>query len=141
MNAPSRSTRFDAGLAALRTIVGIVFLAHGAQKLFVFGIDGLTGAFASMGVPLAGLVAPAVALLELLGGAALVLGLFTQAVSIALAVVMFGALILVHLPAGFFMPDGLEFVLTLLAASGALALMGPGAFSLDAVRARRRGSA
>lgn len=45
---------------------------------------------------------------------------------------------LVHLPAGFFLPDGAEFALTLLGATLALALAGPGSFSVDAALARRR---
>lgn len=127
------TTRISAGLAALRVAVGSVFLAHGAQKLFVYGLDGVAGAFASMGVPAAGLVGPAVAGLEFLGGVALILGLFTRVASLGLAAVMLGALVIVHLPAGFFLPNGSEFALTLLAAAAALALTGPGAYSLDAM--------
>lgn len=131
-------TQLDAGLAALRLIIGGVFLAHGAQKLFVFGFAGLAEGFAGMGVPLAGVAGPAVAFAELFGGLALMLGLFTRIAGLGLAVVMLGAMLLVHLPAGFFLPNGVEFVLTLLAGAVALALTGPGAFSLDAVLGRRR---
>lgn len=134
--APSPA-RLNAALAALRIITGSVFTAHGAQKLFVFGLDGVAGAFASMNVPLAGLFGPAVAFLEFFGGVALVLGLFTRTASVGLAAIMMGALLLVHLPAGFFLPNGIEFVLTLMAAALALALLGPGAFSVDALRSRR----
>jgi putative oxidoreductase len=134
------TTRMDAGLAALRVIVGAVFMAHGAQKLFIWGIDGVAGGFASMGIPLAAIAGPAVGVTEFVGGLALVVGLFTRVASAGLAAVMLGALLMVHLPAGFFLPDGGEFVLVLLAASASLALMGPGGFSVDGVLRRRAGA-
>jgi putative oxidoreductase len=132
------STNFDFALAVLRLVVGIVFLAHGGQKLFVYGLDGVAGAFGQMGVPAAGLVGPAAALVEFLGGAALVAGLLTRLASFGLAVVMLGAIAFAHLAAGFFGPKGYEFPLTLLAASIALALAGAGRFSLDHAIATRR---
>ena len=133
----AHSPRLDAGLALLRVILGTVFLAHGAQKLFVFGIPGVIQGFTGMGVPLPGVAAPAVTLLEFAGGIALIAGLFTPLVALGLAVDLLGALVLVHLPAGFFAPNGVEFPLTLLAGLATLLLTGPGAWSLDGVRARR----
>lgn len=130
--------RLDAALAVLRVIVGSVFVAHGAQKLFVFGLAGVAGAFGGMGVPLAGIVGPAVAFVEFFGGLALLAGLLTRLAGVGLAVVMVGAMLLVHLPAGFFAPNGIEFPLTLLGAAVALALTGPGRFSVDAILAGRR---
>ncbi|MEX1183555.1 MAG: DoxX family protein [Gemmatimonadota bacterium] len=72
--------------------------AHGAQKLFVLGLPGLIEGFGVMGIPLADVAAPAVALLEFFGGIALFAGLFTPVVAAGLALVMLGALVLVHLP-------------------------------------------
>lgn len=126
------------GLGILRVVLGIVFAAHGAQKLFLMGIPGLTEGFAAMGIPLAGVAAPAVALLEFVGGLALIAGLFVAPIAVALTVVMVGAVFFAHLPAGFFLPNGYEFVLTLAAGAIALALAGPGAWSLDGLRAQRK---
>ena len=131
--------RLDAALAVLRVIVGAVFLAHGAQKLFVFGFGGVIGAFEGMGVPLAGIAGPTVALVEFFSGLALIAGLFTRVAASGIAAIMLGAALLVHAPAGFFLPDGAEFVLTLFGVVVALVIAGPGALSIDAVLARRRG--
>lgn len=133
----STGRSLDLGLVILRAAIGAIFVAHGAQKLFEFGIAGLTDGFESMGVPMAGVVAPAVALTEFLGGFALIAGLLTRVTGAGLAVIMLGALLIAHLPAGFFLPNGYEFVLALGAGSAALALTGAGAFSVDALIARR----
>ena len=134
---PASPAQLAFGLLALRLVTGIVFIAHGAQKIFVYGFDGVAGAFAGMGVPMAGVVGPLVALVELLGGLALVAGLLTRVAGAGLAVVMLGAVLIAHLSAGFFLPAGYEFALTLLGASLALAATGAGAWSLDALLARR----
>ena len=124
-------------LAVVRVLTGIIFIAHGAQKLFVFGLAGVSGGFAQMGIPMPGVVGPFIALLEFFGGIALVFGLLTRLASLGLLFDMLGAILLVHLKNGFFLPQGYEFALLLLGTSAALVVAGAGRFSLDSMLAGR----
>lgn len=137
LTAPASARQIDLGLTILRVITGIIFVAHGSQKIFVFGFGGVAGAFGQMGVPMAGVVGPLVALVELFGGLALIAGLLTRLAALGLTATMLGALFLVHLRAGFFLPNGFEFVLSLLGSTLMLVLTGAGNWSLDARLAGR----
>jgi putative oxidoreductase len=142
MRYASKSTileqRVSVALAILRVVVGGIFIAHGAQKLFVFGLAGVVGAFGQMGIPMPGVLGPVAAFVEFFGGIAVVLGLFTRPAAILLAADMLGAIMLVHISKGFFMPDGYEFPLSLLGSAAALALAGAGEYSADRVLAARK---
>lgn len=130
--------QIDIGLTILRTIAGAIFMAHGGQKLFVWGFDGVAGGFAQMGIPMAGVLGPFIGLLEFFGGFALIIGLLTRLASLGLAATMVVAMLVVHLPNGFFNPTGVEFPLSLFASTALLVLTGAGSWSVDGVIARRR---
>jgi putative oxidoreductase len=126
-----------AGLAIVRVVAGIVFMMHGYQKLFTFGIAGVQGAFTQMGAPLPMITGPLVGALEFFGGIALIIGLLTRLVALGLVFDMLGAILLVHLAKGFFLP-GYEFVLLLGTVALGLVVAGPGAYSVDEHLARSR---
>jgi putative oxidoreductase len=129
MNQTSLTTT---AVTILRVILGFLFAAHGWQKFNEFTIAGTQASFAKMGVPAAEIAAPAVAVLELAGGIALIVGILTRVVAALLAVDMLGALFLVHAPAGIFASaGGYELVLVLAAAALAVALTGAGRISVD----------
>lgn len=136
--APATPRQTSAAMLVLRVVLGIIFMAHGGQKLFVYGFDGVAGAFAGMGIPLASIAGPAVALVEFFGGLALVAGLLTRLAGVGLAVTMLGAIFFAHLSSGFFAPEGYEFPLALLAGALAVAIAGAGDLSADALIARRQ---
>lgn len=121
------------GITLLRVIVGVVFIMHGGQKLFVWGLSGVAGAFGQMGLPAPTLMAVLATAAEFLGGILLVVGLLTRLAALPLAVTMLVALFVAHLSGGFFAPDGFEYVLVLFVASISLALLGPGALAVDNV--------
>jgi putative oxidoreductase len=114
-----------------------VFLAHGIQKFFMYGLHGVAGMFATIGIPVPALTSVLVALVELLGGTALIFGFLTRWAAALNGFDMVVAILLVHLKNGFFNPMGIEFPLTLLTACIVLAIHGPGAASVDGALAKR----
>ena len=135
-NSPSRR-QIDTALAVLRVVLGVTFILHGGQKLFVFGFAGVSGAFGQMGIPAPGILGPFVAFVEFFGGIAILLGLLTRLAALGIAATMVVAILTVHLKNGFFAPTGVEFPLSLLGSAIALVITGAGDFSLDALIEKR----
>jgi len=118
------------GIALLRLGLGLMWIAHALLKLLVFTLPGTAQFFASQGLP--GALAYPVFAAELLGGLAILLGLYARQVSLALLPIMLGAA-WVHLPNGWVFTSaggGWEYPLFLALASLALWLLGDGAWSL-----------
>lgn len=134
----------QAGLSALalRIPVGIIFIAHGAQKLFgAFGGYGLEGTgqwMASIGLEPGYTLAFLAGSAEFFGGIALLVGLLTRPAAVVLAITMLVAIFSVHISNGFFMANnGYEYALALLAASVSLMFSGAGKLSIDSAIAAR----
>lgn len=124
------------GVTALRGALGAMFLSHGTAKLWVFTPAGTATFFSSLGLP------PALAYVtiaaELAGGAALVIGLKTRLVSLALVPIIIGSIVLVHGANGFFFSNaggGWEYPAFLAVALLVQAMLGDGKWSVSARRA------
>ncbi|MFI6901737.1 DoxX family protein [Nonomuraea sp. NPDC050394] len=125
-------------LLLARIAIGAIFLVHGLVK-FTGGIGGTTAFFEQIGIPLPGLAAPVVAVVEVLGGAALILGAGLPIAGVLLALDMLGAAVFVHFANGFFVDKGgFEFVLALAAGALAVGFTGGGALALDSLWQRGR---
>ena len=121
--------RCEVALAIVRITLGVVFIAHGAQKVLGLwggpGLDGFAQFTASLGAPEAlGYIA---AFIELIGGLLLLIGAASEVAALALVPVMLGAILLVHLKNGFFSQNGgYEYALVLLLLLVAIIVGGPG---------------
>jgi putative oxidoreductase len=128
----------DVALLVARVGVGVVFVAHGWQKFATWGIDGTASSFADMGIPLPQASAWFAALVELVGGGALIVGAAVPVFGLLLALNMAGALVLVHASSGVFVDQGgFELVAALGSAALVLAAVGAGRWSLDGLVAPR----
>lgn len=131
----------------LRLMVGYGFIAHGMAKL-ARGPHAFEAILQALGVPEPHAMAWSVILIEVLGGAAMILGAFVRLISLPLAAVVVVAMFTVHLPYGFssiklvavtargaqFGPPGYECTLLYLACLVGLALGGPGPLAIDGIR-------
>jgi putative oxidoreductase len=123
---------------ALRLIAGIIFVAHGAQKLFAwfggYGLEGTGQWMASIGLEPGYFMALMAGSAEFFGGLFLLAGLLTRATGFVLAITMLVAIFAVHFENGLFMSNnGYEFALALFGVTISLAVSGAGRFSLDSL--------
>ncbi len=138
----------DAGWAplALRIPVGIILIAHGAQKLFGsfggYGLEGTGQWMDSVGIHPGYWMALLAGSAEFFGGLALLFGLLVRPAAAALAFTMVVAIVSVHISKGLFMANnGYEYALALLAVTVALLVSGAGRLSLDSALASRAADA
>ncbi|TAA40390.1 MULTISPECIES: DoxX family protein [Corallincola] len=129
-------------LLMLRVPTGIIFIAHGGQKLFgLFGGYGITGTgqwMESIGLGPGALMAFLAGSAEFFGGIALLVGLLTRPAAAVLSITMLVAIFAVHIQHGLFMSNnGYEFGLALLTLSAALMFSGAGKLSVDALISKR----
>lgn len=126
----SHSSSTQLGITVLRVSLGVMWIAHALLKLFVFTLPGTAQFFVTIGFP--GFLAYPVFAAELLGGIALLLGIYARQVALALVPVMVAAA-WVHLPNGWLHTStggGWEYPAFLIAASIALWLLGDGAAAI-----------
>ncbi|MGG1400702.1 DoxX family protein [Bacillus salipaludis] len=126
------------GLLIIRLVVGILFIGHGAQKLFGwfggYGLKGTGGWLESVGVKPGVTMALFAGLAELIGGILFTLGLLTPLAGIMITGTMVMAIAKVHGPNGIWATsNGYEYNLTLIAVTIGIALVGPGQYALDAL--------
>lgn len=128
----------DLGLLVLRIAVGLTIAPHGAQKLFGwfggYGVKGTGAWLDSMGAKYGWVIALLAGIAELFGGLGIALGILTPVAAAAVVLVMLGAIVTAHKGKGFFNTNGgWEFPLLIALGAFALAITGPGTYSIDAL--------
>jgi len=126
------------GLLIIRLVVGVLFIGHGAQKLFGkfggYGLKGTGGWFESIGMKPGVTMALFAGLAELIGGILFAVGFLTPLAALLIAGTMIMAIVKVHAPNGLWATsNGYEYNLTLLAVAIGVALTGPGKYALDII--------
>jgi putative oxidoreductase len=125
------------GLLLIRLVIGVLFIGHGAQKLFGwfggYGLKGTGNWMDSLGLKPGMTMALLAGLTELIGGILFTLGLLTPLAGLMIAATMVIAIVKVHGPNGLWSTqNGYEYNLSLLAVAIGIALIGPGQYALDA---------
>jgi putative oxidoreductase len=129
----------DAALLVARLLLGVVLIAHGWQKVVTNGLGATAEGFGRMGVPAAPVSAAYAGIVELVGGALLLIGAATAVVGVLVVLDMLGAALIVHVGNGVMVTDGgWELVGVIGAAALALAAVGAGRYSVDHGLAARR---
>ncbi|WP_350019347.1 DoxX family protein [Priestia flexa] len=126
------------GLLLIRLVIGLSFMAHGAQKLFGWfgghGLKGTGGWFECIGMKPGVRMALIAGLSELVGGALFAVGFLTPLAALMIAGTMLIAIIKVHGPNGYWSTqNGYEYNLTLLVVAISIAIIGPGYYAIDAL--------
>lgn len=138
-NLSSVPERYGVALGLVRIMVGLVFVMHGGQKLFVYGIAGVAQSFQQMGIPFPEFSAVLATASEFGGGLLLLFGLLTRLAAIPMAFTMLVAILAAHWGKGFFASSGgYEYALLLMVTLVGFAFAGSGAFALDNVVWRKR---
>ncbi|MGH7884655.1 MAG: DoxX family protein [Thermodesulfobacteriota bacterium] len=125
-----------------RVVLGVVILPHGLQKVFGlfggYGYSATVGFFESMGIP--SIIAILIILAESAGAIGLIAGFLSRFCAFGLAIVMLGAMFLVHLPNGFFMNwtgnqkgEGIEYHILVIGLALVVLIGGSGRWSIDSI--------
>jgi len=141
------NTQNDPMLGFARLVLGLVFFAHGAQKMLGWfggaGFSGTMSGFTQMGMPAA--LAFLVIFIEFFGGLSMLFGLLSRLAGLGITTLMIGAILMVHYRFGFFMnwmgqkkAEGFEYHLLAIALAVLVLVRGAGAFSIDRLIAGRR---
>lgn len=142
MDVPSVSRFRGTALLFLRVVTGVIYVAHG-YVLKIHGdaaVSDFAGFLGSLSVPSPEFFAYLVVTIEIVGGLALIAGLWTRTAASATALVALFTILLVHAQNGFFVSNnGYEFPLLLLASGIVLATIGGGRYALDTLLGKHSG--
>jgi putative oxidoreductase len=124
-------TAVDVALLVTRVVAGVIFAAHGAQKVFgLFGGKGLAAMMGPEGPAGGGILGLLVSIGECFGGLGLIVGFLSRFSAASNILIMIGAIVMVHGANGFFAPTGFEYNLALIGLLVPTLIAGPGKFAI-----------